>query len=68
MPAIKTIQHPEKVPKLQEKIILNYRFEEVVGYGKNPAIQINLIYSIYSRLLGQSEKGLGSHGPPTSCN
>ena len=32
---IKRIPHPIKVPKDQDKIVLNYRFEEVIGYGKN---------------------------------
>lgn len=30
---IKRIPHPVKVSKNQEKIVLNYRFEDVVGYG-----------------------------------
>ena len=30
---VKRIPHPEKVAKGQEKFIINYRLEEVVGYG-----------------------------------
>lgn len=32
---IKRIPHPKKVKKGEEKMILNYRLEEVCGYGKN---------------------------------
>ena len=36
---IKRIPHPSKVPKDQNKIVLNYRFEEVIGYGNQIRIQ-----------------------------
>jgi len=32
---IKRIPHPKKVKKGEEKLVLNYRLEEVCGYGKN---------------------------------
>jgi hypothetical protein len=31
---IKRIPHPKKIKKGEEKLILNYRLEEVCGYGK----------------------------------
>ena len=33
MKEIKRISHPKKVKKGEEKLILNYRLEEVCGYG-----------------------------------
>ena len=66
---IKRIPHPSKVPKDQDKIVLNYRFEEVIGYGNQIRIQDSrsLIYiylftqpqSLTYRRLGKSEKGMG---------
>lgn len=32
---IKRIPHPKKVKKGEEKLVLNYRLEEVCGYGNN---------------------------------
>lgn len=42
---IKRIPHPKKVKKGEEKMILNYRLEEVCGYGKNN------LHIAYNRIL-----------------
>ena len=46
---IKRIPHPIKVPKAQDKIVLNYRFEEVIGYG---IITGSVIILLHLHLLG----------------
>lgn len=50
---IKRIPHPSKVPKGHDKIVLNYRFEEVIGYGNQIRIQdsMSLIYIYLLNLI-----------------
>lgn len=54
---IKIIPHPPKIPKDQDKMVMNYKFEEVVGYGKNNSRSKLILYTF--RCLGKSKKGLG---------